>query len=110
MRDIHNEAGGFGAWVADWSREDFTGLLAVLKLRGTRLGGGTGQYFLRSMGADGFILSRDFVARLIAEGVVDKAPSSKRDMAAVQDAFTTWSVESGRSLKEVSRVLAMSIG
>jgi hypothetical protein len=50
------------------------------------------------------------VARLIAEAVIDKAPSSKGDRAAVQAAFNAWRTESGRSLTEISRILAMSIG
>lgn len=102
--------GGFGRMIADWPGDDFSGLLAHLKKDGSRLGGTTGQYFLRFMGRDGYILSRDVVARLIAEGVIDKAPTSKSAMASVQTAFNDWSAESGQSLKAISRVLAMSIG
>ena len=76
---------------------------------GSRLGGTSGQYFLRSMGKDSFILSQDVVAALVREGVVDKAATSKRDLAAVQSAFNRWREQSGRSLTEISRVLAMSI-
>ena len=50
------------------------------------------------------------VQTLIREGVVDKAPGSKSSMRAVQAAFNNWSEESGRSLTEISRVLAMSVG
>jgi hypothetical protein len=49
-------------------------------------------------------------ARLIAEGVIDKAATSQKAMTSVQDAFNTWLRQSGRSLTEISRVLAMSIG
>jgi 3-methyladenine DNA glycosylase Tag len=62
------------------------------------------------MGKDSFILSRDVVAALIREGVVDRPPSSKRDLAAVQDAFNRWMDESGRGLTQISRTLAMSVG
>jgi 3-methyladenine DNA glycosylase Tag len=96
--------------ISTWPAEDFIGLLDVLKTRGSRLGGTTGQYALRFLRVDGFILSRDVVARLVAEGVVDKAPSSKSAMRKVQDAFDTWRAESGKSLIEISRVLALSIG
>ena len=92
-----------------WPRDDYAGLLRMLKKRGSRLGGNTGQYFLRFMGVDGFILSRDVTARLIAEGLIDKAPTSQKAMAIVQDAFNTWQQQSGRSLTEISRVLAMSV-
>jgi 3-methyladenine DNA glycosylase Tag len=81
----------------------------MMKKRGARLGGATGQYFLRFMGVDSFILSRDVTARLIAEGVIDKSPTSKRAMTAVQAAFNQWQEQSGRSLTEISRILAMSV-
>ncbi|WP_299829713.1 DNA-3-methyladenine glycosylase I [uncultured Roseobacter sp.] len=102
--------GSFGAFVASWGVDDFSGLLAHLKSEGTRLGGTSGQYFLRFMGVDGYILSRDVVTRLIAEGVIDKPPTSKGAMTAVQGAFSTWHHASGRSLKEISRILATSTG
>ncbi|WP_425403153.1 DNA-3-methyladenine glycosylase I [Hwanghaeella sp.] len=107
LADTHGSAARF---FADWPDDDYVGLLAFLKKRGSRLGGVTGQRVLRSMGKDSFILSNDVTARLIAEGVVAKAPSSKRDMTAVQEAFNLWRKESGRSLTEISRVLAMSVG
>ena len=110
LQEIAAKHGGFGAMVANWPREDYAGLLAHLKKDATRLGGTTGQYFLRFMGVDGYILSRDVVGRLVAEGIVDKAPTSKAAWAAVQDAFNTWAVQSGRSTKEISRVLATSCG
>ncbi|WP_299194880.1 DNA-3-methyladenine glycosylase I [uncultured Litoreibacter sp.] len=96
--------------LAEWPSEDFAGLLAMLKKDGNRLGGSTGQYFLRFMERDSYILSRDVVGRLEAEGVIDKAPTSKKAMNAVQEAFNTWMDQSGRSLTEISRVLAMSTG
>lgn len=105
-----SEQNGFGKMVGEWPATDYAGLLEKLKKEGNRLGGTSGQYFLRSMGRDGYILSKDVVGRLIAEGVIDKQPSSKSAMAAVQDAFNTWSEQSGRGLKDISRVLAQSIG
>lgn len=108
--DLSNEYGSAAKAFANWPSQDFVGLLALIKKRGSRLGGTSGQYFLRSMGKDSFILSRDVVARLIAEGVVDKAPTSQKAMTSVQEAFNVWADQSGRSLKEVSRILALSIG
>lgn len=101
---------GFGRFIADWPSDDYVGLLERLKKDGSRLGGATGQYMLRSMGRDGFILSRDVVARLIAEGVVDKPPTSKGAMRSVQEAFNIWAEQSGKGLTHLSRVLAMSTG
>ena len=103
------EQGGVSKVIADWPAQDFIGLLSLLKSEGSRLGGTTGQYTLRFMGKDSFILSRDVVARLIAEGVVDKAPTSKTAMRAVQAAFNTWSEQSGRGLTDISRTLALSV-
>lgn len=103
-------AGGFGQFVADWPVEDYVGLMQELKTCGSRLGGTTGQYFLRVMGKESFILTRDVVARLVAEGIVDKAPTSKRALADVQSAFNTWRDQSGESFNVISRVLAQTIG
>jgi len=100
--------GGVANVISNWPPEDFIGLLDMLKTRGNRLGGATAQYFLRFSGVDSFILSIDVAARLIAEGVVDKAPTSKSAMRSVQAAFNDWREQSGRSLTEISRVLAMS--
>jgi hypothetical protein len=61
------------------------------------------------MGVDSLIFSQDVVARLVAENVIDKTPSSKRALKQVQDAVNEWRTESGRSLTEISRVLAMSV-
>ena len=103
------DQGGIAKVISDWPASDYVGLLARLKQDASRLGGTTGQYALRIIGRDGFILSRDVVARLIAEGVIDKPPTSKKALAAVQDAFNTWGQQSGKSLTEISRVLALSI-
>ncbi|MDG1738076.1 MAG: DNA-3-methyladenine glycosylase I [Paracoccaceae bacterium] len=101
--------GGVGKVIADWPSTDFIGLLAMLKTRGSRFGGSTAQYGLRFMGKDSFILSQDVVARLMAENVIDKVPTSKSAMRNVQGAFNTWMDESGRGLTEISRVLATSV-
>ncbi|WP_170331633.1 DNA-3-methyladenine glycosylase I [Ruegeria arenilitoris] len=103
------QEGGVGQILGGWPSTDYIGLLAMLGKRGSRLGGASAQYAMRFAGRDSFILSRDVTARLVAEGVVDKAPGSKKAMTAVQDAFNTWMNQSGRSLTEISRVLAMSL-
>ncbi|MBO9408461.1 DNA-3-methyladenine glycosylase I [Shimia sp. R9_1] len=101
--------GGAGVVLGGWPATDYIGLLDFMKKGGSRIGGNTGQYALRFLGKDSFILSRDVVARLIAEGVVDKQPTSKGAMKKVQEAFNIWMEQSGRSLTEISRVLAMSV-
>ncbi|WP_170585681.1 DNA-3-methyladenine glycosylase I [Ruegeria arenilitoris] len=101
--------GGVGKVLGGWPSTDYVGLLDMLAKRGSRLGGASAQYAMRFAGRDSFILSRDVTARLIAEGVIDKPATSRKAMAAVQDAFNTWMRQSGRSLTEISRVLAMSL-
>ncbi|MDZ7601354.1 MAG: DNA-3-methyladenine glycosylase I [Hoeflea sp.] len=109
LQALAAEAGSAAIAIARWPSSDYIGLLDVLKKRGSRLGGTTGQYCLRSQGKDSFILSQSVVDRLIAEGVVDTQPTSKKALADVQSAFNVWSEQSGRSLTEISRVLAMSL-
>lgn len=101
--------GGAGQVLGGWPSADFIGLLDLLATRGSRLGGMTGQYAMRFAGRDAFILSRDVTARLVAEGVIDRPAGSRAAMRAVQAAFNTWMDQSGRSLSEISRVLAMSL-
>ncbi len=108
--DIRAEHGSFGAFMAGWPDSDFVGLWLHLKKYGSRLGGQTGRYCLRFLGYDTPILSRDVVSALIGAGVVDKEPTSKRDLLAMQEAFNTWREQSGRSARELSRLLALSVG
>lgn len=110
LGDLAQEHGSATAFLRDWPSADFIGLLDLLKTRGSRLGGTSAQYALRFGGIESFILGRDVVGRLVAEGVIDKTPTSKKAMKAVQDAFNTWADQSGRSLTEISRVLALSTG
>jgi 3-methyladenine DNA glycosylase Tag len=107
--DLADEHGAASAFFANWPDADYIGLLDLMKKRGGRLGGNTGQYVLRSMGKPAFVLSKDVTAALIREGVVDKPPTSKKAIAAVQDAFNQWSRETGRDLSGLSRILAASV-
>lgn len=102
---------GFGKLLADWPADDQVGLLEFLGKNGSRLGGMTGQYFLRFVGRDCFILSRDVIACLRESGVEmsDKA-STKKDLRNAQAAFNAWAGESGLSHTQLSRVCAMSAG
>ena len=108
--DIAAEHGSFGGFLADWPDSDTVGLWDVLKKRAARLGGSSGPMFLRMVGKDTFILTGDVTKALIGAGVVDKAPTSQKALAAVQAAFNGWHDESGRPLCQISRILAMSVG
>lgn len=102
--------GSFGKFLANWPETDQVGLMEHLKKHASRLAGATVQYFLRFEGWDAFILSEDVCAALVREGVVEKAPTSKKDLAATQAAFNRWREESGRPVREISRILALSVG
>jgi 3-methyladenine DNA glycosylase Tag len=107
--DLAAAHGSAARGLADWPDADYAGLLEMLKTRASRLSGNAAMYFLRSIGKPSFIASTSVVAALIREGILTKAPSGKRDLRAVQDAFNTWSAESGRDLTAISRILAMSV-
>jgi len=107
--DLAREHGSAGKFFADWPDDDFVGLMEVLKKRGSRLGGATGALVMRFMGKQAFILRNDVAAALIHAGVVDKAPTSKKDLAAVQTAFNEWSEKTGLGLTHLSQILALSI-
>lgn len=109
--DLQRQYGGVGAFLAQWPSDDVVGLWAYLKKHGSRLGGNSGQYFLRFSGKDTFILSRDVCTALRAEGIIDKAqPTAKRDLIKIQQTFNQLAEESGRSFCALSMILALSVG
>ena len=110
VREVKGSHGGFGAYLAAWPEDDIVGMWADLKRRGERLGGNTGPFFLRFVGKDTFMLSADVVAALVDMDIVEKTPTSKKALAAVQEAFNEWRGQSGRPLCQISRVLACSVG
>jgi 3-methyladenine DNA glycosylase Tag len=101
--------GSAAQFFAEWPDRDYVGLLDILKKRASHLGGDAAGRFLRAIGKPAFIASTDMVAALIRERVLERPPSGKRDLAAIQAAFDQWSDESGRDLTAISRVLALSI-
>lgn len=108
---ISSEHGSFGAFMAAWPADDQIGLMGFLGKHGARLGGNTGQYFLRWVGWDGFITSGDFVACLRDAGLdIAEKPTSKKDMTKIQGQVNAWAAESGLSRSHISRICAMSIG
>lgn len=107
MAAIESSAGRF---IANWDAADQIGLMDYLKKHGNRLGGLTGQYFLRFVGWDGFVLSKDVTTALKMAGVIDGPGTSKSALAKIQAAFNRWNEESGKSRAEISRTLALSVG
>ncbi|WP_339473775.1 DNA-3-methyladenine glycosylase I [Pseudomonas sp. RL_5y_Pfl2_69] len=107
--DIAHEHGSFGAFIAQWPVTDIVGLWKYLAKHGHQLGGLSAPRFLRMVGKDTFVPSYDVVAALNAQKLVDKAPTSLRDLAIVQNAFNQWNAESGRPMCQLSQMLAFTV-
>jgi len=109
IRRLHIAHGSAAAFFAASPPERFFDLVAMLKADGSRLGGKTGQLFLRRMGVDSLVFTESVVAALKRERVGDKMPSSKRDIEAVRQAVELWRAESRRPLSTISQILAFSV-
>jgi 3-methyladenine DNA glycosylase Tag len=111
VQEIAKQHGSFGKFLAQWPSSDQVGLLDLLAKRGSRLGGNSGQMFLRFIGWDGFVTSQDVVACLRDAGLdIAAEVKSKGDLAKVQAQFNAWVVETGLPYVHLSRICAMSIG
>jgi 3-methyladenine DNA glycosylase Tag len=111
VQEIAKEHGSFGKFLAKWPSSDQVGLLDLLARRGSRLGGNSGQMFLRFVGWDGFVTSQDVVACLRDAGLdIADEVKSKGDLAKVQAQVNAWATETGLPYVHLSRICAMSIG
>ena len=108
--DIAEEAGSFGAYLADWPEIDTVGLWDDLAKRLRQMGGNSGPYFLRMAGKDSFLLTPDVGRGLQLHGAVDRPPKGKGDRRKAQAAFNAWAAETGRPLSQLSLILALSLG
>src|ERR1700751_4402490 len=111
VQAIAKEHGSFAKFLAQWPSSDEIGLLNLLTKRGSRLGGNTGQMFLRFVGWDGFVTAQD-VGKKQRDCALDIAEEvkSKGDLAKVQAQFNAWAEETGLPYVQLSRICAMSIG
>ncbi|MBZ2169735.1 DNA-3-methyladenine glycosylase I [Marinobacter sp. F4216] len=107
--DAAREHGSFGAFLANWPANDQAGLLLWFKKHGDRLGGASAQYFLRRVGWDGFVLSRDVIAALHREERLDASPGSKKALEQAQAAFNEWHQETGLPYSHLSRILSYTV-
>ncbi len=108
---VSDEHASFGRFLAAWPADDQIGLTAWLAKNGSRLGGHTGPFLLRSLGWDAFILWSDVVVALRDAGVdIAQNPTSKKDLAKAQAQINAWAAETGLPRAHISRILAMSIG
>ncbi|WP_217390103.1 DNA-3-methyladenine glycosylase I [Deefgea piscis] len=111
VRAYSHEYGSFARFLNTFPASRQIDLMAVLKKRGSRLGGNTGQWFLRYVGKDGFVLSQDVVLALQQAGLdIPAQPSAKRDLERIQQAFNTWADETGLSYTHLGKIAAYSVG
>ena len=111
VQEESRKHGSFGRFIADWPCSDQIGLMAYLKKYGSRLGGLSALWFLRGVGKDCFILSRDVVVVLNAIGLdIASKPNSQRDLKKIQAQFNEWREETGLPYSHLSRITACSVG
>ena len=108
--DLRQEFGSMGNLIADWPAQDIVGLWRMLAKRGNQLGGLSVPRFLRMVGRDTFVTTADVLAALVGMGVLDRpVATSQRDLATVQQAFNTLADQSGRTLGQLSAMLAFTV-
>ena len=110
VRDIAAEHGSFAAFLKSWPASDQIGLMEYLKKYGSRLGGATAMYFLRFNGWDAFILSADVTKALIRDGYIHTRAPPTAPWGAVQHASNRGALKPPRPQRELSRILALSVG
>lgn len=110
IKQVSEQHGGFGQFIAQWPQEDTTGLWLFLKKHGCRLGGNTGPYALRSLGKDTFILSRDVEQYFIKRKIISGGATSKRSLGQIQEYFSQLQQQSQLPLQQISQLIAMSVG
>jgi 3-methyladenine DNA glycosylase Tag len=111
LRELAQAHGSAAQFFADWDAQDQLGLQQYLKKHGSRLGGMTGMYFLRRMGWDAYLLSRDVVQALKHAGLeIDDQPSSQKDLKRIQSCFDQWHQETDLPYSHLSKIAAYSIG
>ncbi len=111
VHELSQQHDGFGRFLAEWPKQDLVGLFTLLKRKGSRLGGNTGQYFLQRVGMDSFALTRDVVTAIQSAGLdIADNPTSKQDLDRIQRQFNEWHAESGYGFLQMSHILAYSVG
>ena len=99
----------FGEVIASWPDDDVIGLWLFLKKHGSRLGGNTGPYALRTLGVDTFLMTADVEFFLRQNDIIDSGTNSLRALKATQTYFNDLREESGRSLSELSRLVSLGV-
>lgn len=111
VRSISQEYGSFAKFLNTYPASRQIELMAFLKTHGSRLGGQTGQWFLRYIGKDAFVLSQDVVLALQLAGLdIPDQPSAKRDLNKIQQVFNDWADETGLPYTHLGKIAAYSVG
>lgn len=111
IESVAEEYGSFAQFFSQWPVQDQVGLMLYLKKHGARLGGQTGQYFIRFIGKDSFVTSGDVITALIANGVeIATKPTSQRDLKLIQAAFNHWQDQTSLPMTHISRILSFTVG
>jgi len=111
IQKLSKKHGGFGKFLVGWGAQDQIGLMKLLNQQGSQVGDNTSQYFLRYVGIDGFIMSKDVCQAAIANGVNMKHPAkSQKDKLALQEAFNFWHEETKMPYTHLSKIMAYSVG
>ena len=100
----------FGEFMAAWPSDDVVGLWLYLRKHGSRLGGNTGPFALRTLGVDTFLFTQDVEGFLRSHGIVDGGRNSQRALNAAQAYFNDLREQSGRPLAELSRIISFCHG
>lgn len=111
INEIADEYGSFAKFLCQWPTSNAIELFKLLKKRGARLGGNTGQRVLRMAGIDSFILTSD-VLQALRQADIDfyGSATSMKDMKLIQSAFNTWHKETQLPYTHLSKILSFSVG
>ena len=104
------EGVAFGRFIANWPADRMIDLWLYLKKNGSRLGGNTGPYALRTLGVDTFLLTQDVEGFLRNHGIVEGGIGSRKSLEAAQAYFSALHEESGRSYAALSRIVSFGFG
>ena len=104
------EQKSYGEFIAGWPTEDVVGLWLYLKKHGSRLGGNTGPFALRTLGVDTFLFTQDVEGFLRSHSIVDGGRTSQRALKSAQAYFNDLREQSGKSLAELSRIISFCHG
>ena len=104
------EGVSFGKFIANWPADRMVDLWLYLKKNGSRLGGNTGPYALRTLGVDTFLLTQDVEGFLRNHGIVEGGIGSRKSLDAAQAFFNALHEDSGRSYAALSRIVSFGFG